>query len=320
MGLARTIVVALLAALTAVAAQAQSYPTKPVRIFVGFAAGSGPDVLARTLAQQLATDLGQNFFVENRLGANGTIANRAFAQSDPDGYTLMFSSSSITPTPYIYKSLPYDIVRDFVPIATAGILDGYLMLVNPSTPVRTVPEFLDYAKKNRVLYGSPGVGNSLHLVTELFKVHTGLEMEHVPYKGASEVVTALLGGSIQFMFVTPPSVIALVKEGKLRALGYTGDKPFPEFPEVPLVKASLPKFSVSGSWGILFALAKTPQPIVDQLNAAIRRALHVPAVANIIQRAGYIPDERNAAQTAEFFRQEVIAAGEAVKAARIQPQ
>ena len=246
------------------------------------------------------------------------LATKQVVQSEPDGHTLLFSSSSITPTPYVYKNLGYDLLRDLAPVATVGILDGFLMLVQPSLPVRSVPEFIDYAKKNRVLYGTPGVGNILHLVTEVFSRKAGITMEHVPYKGASEVLTALLGGSIQVMFVTPPSVIGVVRDKQVRALTYTGQKPFPEFPEVPLLKNDLPEFNMSGSWGMFYAPVKTPPEVIEKLNAAIRQALRVPTVSSVVQRAGYMPDERTAAQTAEFFRSEVEAAGEAVRAAGIQ--
>jgi tripartite-type tricarboxylate transporter receptor subunit TctC len=278
-----------------------------------------PDILARAVSAQLAADLGQNFFVENRTGANGTIGAKAVVDSAPDGHTLLYSSSAITTTPYVYKTISFDVLRDLAPIATVGILDGYLMLVNPSLPVHTVPEFIAYAKQNRVLYGSPGVGNQLHLTAELFNVKAGLSMQHIPYKGASEVVTALLQGSIQVMFVTAPSSLPLVKEGKLRAIGHTGLKPFPDLPELPLVSAAVPGFSTAGSWGMFFAPAKTAPAILDKLNAAVQHALKAPAVADVVQRAGYEPDGRSAAQTADFFRREVAAAGEAVRAAGIQP-
>jgi len=313
------IALATLALAAPAATQAQRYPDHPVRIIVGYAAGGGPDVMARVVAAELGTELGQQFFIENRPGANGTIGTQVVVSAEPDGYTLLFSSSSIAPTPYVYKRLNYDLTRDLAPIATVGILDGYLMLVNPATPVRTVNEFIDYARHNRVLYGTPGVGNILHLVTELFRIRAGIALEHIPYKGASEVSAALLGGSIQVMFVTPPSVLALVKAGQLRAIGYTGTKPFPEFPDLPLVREVLPGFSVPGSWGMFYAPAKTPPAIVDRLNAAIQHALQVPAVANVTRTAGYVPDGRSAAQTAEFFRREVEAAGDAVRAAGIQP-
>ncbi len=191
----------------AATARAQTYPDRPVHILVGFAAGSGPDVEARTVASQVGADLGQNFIVENRPGANGTIATNVVAQSAPDGYTLLFTSDSIASTPYIYKELPYDVLKDLTPIASAGVLDGLLVLVNPSSPAHSIDDFIAYAKSHRVLYGSPGIGNGLHLAAALFNKTVGLNMEHVPFKGASEVVAALLGGSIDVMFVTPPSVL-----------------------------------------------------------------------------------------------------------------
>ena len=309
----------LAAGLTAPAAQAQPYPNHPVRIVVGFAAGSGPDVIARAVGIQLGTDLGQSFVIENRTGANGTIAAKLVAQSEPDGYTLLYSSAAIATTPFIYKNSGLDILRDLAPIATSGILDGYFMLVNPSLPVHTVPEFIAYAKANPVRYGSPGVGNHLHLAAELFNLKAGVKMQHIPYKGASEVATALLGGSIHVMFVTPTSVAGLVKQGKLRAIATTGTKPFADFPDVPLLSASVPDYPPSTSWGIFFAPAKTPGAVVDKLNAAIRHALTVPAVAGIVGKAGYVPDGRSASQTAEFFRKEVKESGEAVRAAGIEP-
>ncbi len=300
------------------AAQAQPYPSKPVRMIVGFAAGSGPDIVARAVAGQLGADLGQNVFIENRLGANGTIAAKAVADAPPDGYTLLYTSSGFSTTPYIYKKAGFDVLRDFAPIATSGILDGYLLVVNIATPIKSVDDLVTYAKANRVLYGSPGVGNLLHIVTELFNVKTGIKLEHVPYRGASEVVNALLQGSIQVAFLTSATTLALVEEGKLRAIGFSGSKPFPELPSVPLVSASVPAFPPSSSWGIFFAPAKTPAAIVGKLNGAIRHALTVPAVASVVQKAGYVPDGRSPAQTTDFFRREVEAAGEAVKAAGIE--
>jgi len=297
--------------------QAQQYPDRPVKIVVGFAAGSGPDLQARTVGQELAIDLGQQFYVENKLGANGTIAARSVATAAPDGYTLLFSSSSIAPTPYIYKNTGYDLLKDLRPIATVGELDGIFMLVNASSPVKTVPEFIAYAKNNNVAYGSPGVGNELHLKAELFKRMAGIEMQHIPYKGASEVTTALLSGAVQVMFVTPPSVMGLIQEGRVRLLAFTGSKPFPAFPDVPLMKQFLPDL-VQGSWGMFFAPGKTPDPIINQLNTAVHAALLNPSVASLMQRDGYMPDTRNAAETAAFFRLKVEECADLVKAAGIQ--
>ncbi len=301
-------------------AQAQQYPDRPVRVIVGYAAGSGPDIQARTIAQQLGADFGQSFFVENRLGANGTIAARSVVQSHPDGYTLLFSSNGIAPTPYIYKSLGYDVFTDLKPIATLGQLDGLFMLVDTKSEFKTLQQFIAEAKQKQLLYGSPGVGNGLHLASELFSKAAGIKMQHIPYKGASEVMTAMLGGNVNVMFVTPPSVMGLLKDGRVRALAFTGTKPFPAFPDVPLMTSVLPNFKPIGSWGMFFAPAKTPAAVVEQLNAAIRAALKNPKVAAVMQRDGYFPDERSVAETAVFFRKEVEATADAVKAAGIEPQ
>jgi tripartite-type tricarboxylate transporter receptor subunit TctC len=310
--------------LSAVAAQAQTYPDRPaypdrpVHVLVGFGAGSGPDIQARTVSQAMGAALGQAFIVENRPGANGTLAARAVTQAEPDGYTLLFSSSSIAPTPYIYKSLGYNLLTDLKPIATIGQLDGVFMLVDAKSPITSVPELIAYAKKNRVLYGSPGVGNELHLKAELFNQQAGIRMEHVPYKGAAEVMTGLLSGAVQVMFVTPPSVAGLIKQGTVRALAFTGSKPFAAFPDVPLMKQYLPAY-VKGSWAMFFAPGKTPDGLVNKLNGAVHAALLQPEVAGIMQRDGYMPDKRDAAETAAFFRQQVEETAATVKAAGIEP-
>jgi tripartite-type tricarboxylate transporter receptor subunit TctC len=303
--------------LSAVAAQAQSYPDHPVHVLVGYGAGSGPDIQARTVSQAMGAALGQAFIIENRPGANGTLAARFVTQAEPDGYTLLYSSSSITPTPYIYKSLGYNLLADLKPIATVGQLDGVFMLVDAKSPITSVPELIAYAKKNRVLYGSPGVGNELHLKAELFNAQAGIKMEHVPYKGASEVMTGLLSGAIQVMFVTPPSVVGLIRQGTVRALAFTGSKPFAAFPDVPLMKQYLPAY-VEGSWGMFFAPGKTPDALVNKLNGAVHAALLQPEVAGIMQRDGYMPDKRDAAETAAFFRQQVEDTAATVKAAGIE--
>jgi tripartite-type tricarboxylate transporter receptor subunit TctC len=171
----RTLIAVLLLLFNA-GAQAQQYPSSPVRVLVGYAAGGAPDIQARTIAQQLAIHFNQSFYIENKTGANGTIAARAVATSAPDGLTLLFSSSSIAPTPHVYKNLGYDTLTDLRAIATSGILDGMLMLVDARSPVKTVPEFIKHAKEARALYGSPGVGNILHLATEAFSIKAGITM------------------------------------------------------------------------------------------------------------------------------------------------
>lgn len=300
-------------------AAAEDYPSRPVRVIVGFAAGSGPDIQARTVSQQLGRALGQSFHIENRLGANGTVAARAVATAEGDGTTLLFSSASIASTPFVYRHPGYDLLTDLKPIATVGLLDGLLVLVKADSPIRSVADLIAQAKKDRVLYGSPGVGNGLHLATELFAQRAGITLQHIPYKGASEVMTALLSGSVDVMFVTPPSVIGLIKQGMVRAIAFTGAKPFPEVPDAPLMQATLPGYPPDLSWGMFFTSGKTPAAIVDKLNAAIHAAILEPDVAKIMQRDGYFPDTRNAAETAAFLREQVERTGAMVKAAKIEP-
>ena len=318
----RTALGALAAAGLPGAARAETlpgnWPERPVHVYVGYAAGSGPDIQARTVSQALGTALGQAFVVESRTGANGTLAARAVALAAPDGYTLLFSSSSIAPTPFVYKNPGYDLLADLAPVATIGELDGIFMLVDAKSPIRSVPEFIAFARDNRVFYGSPGIGNELHLKAELFNRQAGIRMDHVPYRGASEVMTGLLSGAVQVMFVTPPSVVGLLRDGRVRALAFTGSKPFAAFPDVPLMKQYLPDY-VQGSWGMFFAPAHTPRAVVEALNRAIHAALIDPAVAAVMQRDGYMPDSRDAAATAAFFRAQVEEAKELVTAAGIEP-
>lgn len=302
-----------------VSALAQTYPTKTIKVLVGFAAGSGPDIQAHAVAQQLSIQLNQAVYIENRMGANGTIAAKTVAQSNPDGYTLLFSSSSISSTPYVYKNPGFDLLKDLRAVASVGILDGMLVLVNAKSSMASISDLVDKAKKERLLYGSPGVGNIIHLASESINVNAGISMEHIPYKGASEVMTGLLSDSIQVMVVTPPSVLNLVLEGKVRALAFTGSKKFGPLPEVPLLKDLYPSFDPIGSWGIFFTPSKTPIEVVDKLNAAVREALKANNVATLMQRDGYFPDNRNSQEINAFFRNEVLRMKEPFKAAKIEP-
>ena len=300
-------------------ALAQTYPSKTIKVLVGFAAGSGPDLQAHTVAQQLSLQLNQAVYIENRMGANGTIAAKSVALSNPDGYTLLFSSSSISSTPYVYKNPGFDLLKDLRAVASVGILDGMLVLVNAKSSMVTISDLVDKAKKERLMYGSPGVGNIIHLASESINLNAGIGMEHIPYKGTSEVMTGLLSDSIQVMVATPPSVLNLVLEGKVRALAFTGSKKFAPLPEVPLLKEMYPNFDPIGSWGIFFAPSKTPVEVVDKLNAAVREAVKVSNVASLLQRDGYFPDNRNAQEANAFFRNEVLRMKEPFRAAKIEP-
>ena len=222
--------------MAASAASAQDYPNRPVRVIVTFAPGGAPDVLARAVAAQVEARIGQTLIIDNRAGANGIVGTQAVANAAPDGHTLLHASASFVVNPSVYRKLPYDIWRDFAPVANLGIGVGYLLLVNKDVPARTTAEFIAYAKANPVSYGSPGAGNTLHLASELFNVKAGIAMQHVPFRGTGPALNALLAGTIQAMFIPPAAALAHVESGQMRAIGFTGDAPLKELPDVPLIK------------------------------------------------------------------------------------
>ena len=307
-------------AVAASAASAQDYPNRPVRVIVTFAPGGAPDVLARAVAAQVETRLGQTLIIDNRAGANGIVGTQAVANAAPDGYTLLHASASFVVNPSVYRKLPYDIWRDFAPVANLGIGVGYLLLVNKDVPARTTAEFIAYAKANPVSYGSPGAGNTLHLASELFNVKAGIAMQHVPFRGTSPALNALLAGTIQAMFIPPAAALAYVESGQMRAIGFTGDTPLKELPDVPLIKDTVPGFRIEGAWHGWLAPAKTAPEIVAKLNAEIRQALKVPKLHDFVLRAGYVPDDKSPDECGRFLRDEHARYAEAARAAKLELQ
>ncbi len=188
-------------------AVAQPYPGKPVRVIVPFAAGGTPDVVGRIISQQLTAQTGQTFVVENRSGADGVVGAQTVAEAPPDGYTLLVTSSSFVVNPSFHKKLPFDVIRDFEPVSNIAATEAYILGINPRLPVRSVPELIALTRggDNQISFGSPGVGNGLHLAAELFKSLTKTQMVHVPYRGAAPAITGLIAGDVQVMFMTPPS-------------------------------------------------------------------------------------------------------------------
>jgi tripartite-type tricarboxylate transporter receptor subunit TctC len=307
-------------AVVAPAGSAHSYPDRPVRLIVTFAPGGAPDVIARAVAAQVERQLGQAVTIDNRAGANGIVGTQAVAHAPADGYTLLHASASFVVNPSVYRRLPYDIWRDFAPVANLGIGIGYLLLVNKDLPVSSVADLIVYAKNNPLSYGSPGAGNTLHLASELFNVKAGISMQHVPFRGTAPALNALLAGTIQAMFIPPAAALAYVESGQLKALGFTGNAPLPELPAVPLIKDSVPEFRIEGAWHGWFAPARTPVDIVARLNGEVRKALKVPKVRDFVLRAGYVPDDKSPEQYRAFLREELERYAEAARAAQIELQ
>jgi len=263
------------AALPAVSrtARAQSYPTKPVRWIVGFAAGGPADIVARLMGQWLSERLGQPFITENRPGGGGNIGTEAALKAPPDGYTLLVVQSSNAINAALYPNLNFNFPGDVAPVA-AIIGVPNVMVVNLSVPAKTLPEFIDYAKANpgKVNMASSGNGTSPHISGELFKMRTGLKIVHVPYRGAAPALTDLLAGQVQFMVSTLPSSIEYIKTGKVRALAVTSKARVDALPNIPTAAEFVPDYEASGWYGV-GAPKGTPAEIVDRLNKEINAGL-----------------------------------------------
>jgi tripartite-type tricarboxylate transporter receptor subunit TctC len=250
----------------AVTAWAETYPTRPIHIVVGFAAGGGADIMARLIGQALGERLGQQFIVDNRPGAGTNIATEVVVKSPPDGYTLLLANSPNAINATLYDNLSFDFVRDIAPVASLGRVP-LVMVVNPSLPARTVPEFIAYAKANpgKVAMGSGGNGAPDHMSGELFKALAGVGILHVPYRGVAPAITDLLGGQVQVIFGTMPAVIELIKAGKLRALGVTTAIHSDQLPDVPPIGDFVPGYEASQWYGI-GAPKGTPAEVIERLN------------------------------------------------------
>ena len=295
---------------------AQPYPAKPVRILLGFPVGQATDILARMVAQRLSAQHGQQFFVENRPGAAGIIATELAAKAEPDGYTLLATSSGpLTVNPALYAKLPYDVARDFVVVAGLGIVP-YVVVVNPSSPIRDIKGLVAYAKANpgKLNYASGGSGVTNHLVTEMFKAAAGIDMQHVPYKGGPAALTDLVGGQVDVMFETMIATLPLVKSGKLRAIAVSSANRASAVPELPTISESgYPGFT-GVPWVAMAAPIRTPRAIVTQLNADINRILSTPELKDSFVAQGSEPLVMSLEQMDEFVKAETVKWGRAVKA------
>ena len=259
-------------------AWAQTYPSQPVRVIVGFAAGGPNDILARLIGQWLSERLGQPFVIENRLGAGSNIATEAVVRAPPDGYTLLLVGSPNAINATLYDKLNFNFVRDIAPVASF-IRGALVMVVHPSVPAQTVPEFVAYAKANpgKLSYGSGGVGGITHITPELFKMMTGVNMVHVPYRGVAPALTDLLGGQVQVLFTNPAQTIEYIRAGKLRALAITTATRSEALPDIPTVDEFVPGYEASSIFGF-GAPKNTPAEIVDKLNKEINAGLADPKI------------------------------------------
>ena len=265
---------------------AQNYPNKPVRLVVGFSVGGGTDTIARSVSKKLSEMWSQSVVVENKAGADGSIATEMIAKSPPDGYTLVMISNAHTITPF-QRKLGYDPVKDFAPISLIASTPNFL-LIYPNYPIKSVKDLIAFAKAQpgKLSFGSSGTGTSPYLAMELLKQETGIELNHVPYKGSSQAVVDLLGGHIQLMFGAIPTLEPYVTSGKLRAIAVSSPKRLEGFPDIPTVGETVPGFDASSWYGIL-APAGTPLMVVNKIQNDISTALQTPEVKNFIINNGF---------------------------------
>jgi tripartite-type tricarboxylate transporter receptor subunit TctC len=301
-------------------ARAETYPSRPVRWIVGYTSGGGNDIVARLMGQWMSEHLGQPFVIENRPGAATNIATEAVVNAAPDGYTLLLVAPAAAINATLYGKLNFNFIRDIAPIA--GIMRvPNVMVVNPSVPAQTVPEFIAYAKANpgKVNMASPGVGTSVHLSGELFKMMTGIDMVHVPYKGSAPSLTDLLSGQVQVTFATMPSSIEYIRTGKLRALAVTTATRSPELPEVPTVGEFVPGYEVSTWYGVS-ARTGTPAEVIDKINKEINANLANPTMKARLADLGGITMAGSPDDFGKLIADETEKWGKVIRAANIKPE
>lgn len=308
MKIAHILTASLSLVLTATAsaqARPEGYPSKPVTIVVPFAPGGGSDAMARLLASRLTERTKASFIVENKAGAGTNIGNEAVGRATPDGYTLLLGQVTLSINPFIYKNLRYNVQKDFVPVAHFAN-SPTVLVVNSALPVKSVNEFVAYAKSNvgRVNYGSGGAGTSVHLAGELFESLTTTHLVHVPYRGSAPAMTDLIGGQIQAIFDTAPSALPHIAGGKVKPLAVSGSKRLVDLPQVPtFAESGLPAFDAPAWYGLM-APAKTPAAIVNQLNADIQDILKEPATQQRLQQMGAVAVPSTPESFGAFIRTE----------------
>lgn len=280
-------------------ALAQAFPTRPIRVLVPSPAGGSPDLIARALTREVETILGQGFIVDNRGGANGIIAAGIVATAAPDGYTILHTPPAFLLNALAYKKLPYDVRRDFAPVTCIAAGVGFLLLVNPALPVKSVKELIALAKQKSLNYGAPPVGGTTTLAAELFNLRAGIQMRHIAYRGGADTINALMAGEVDAAFSPPTGTAVHVQSGRLRALGFSGSKRYSRMPDIPLISESgVPDYVVDFTWNAWYTPAKTPPAIVNRLQAAVSTALKSPKLIDFLDAAAFYP----VGSTPEEFR------------------
>jgi tripartite-type tricarboxylate transporter receptor subunit TctC len=299
-------------------AQAEDYPSRPVKIVVPFAAGGPTDVMARLIAQKLSDSLKQQFFVENHAGAGGNIGMTIVARANPDGYTMLVASSSFVVNPSLYAKNPYDAFKDFEPVTLAAASPN-ILVVNPDLPVKTVKELVDLVKANPFKYSiaNPGIGTTPQLAAELFKLALKLDATSVPFGGAAPAVQSTMAGHTQIAFAAMPPTAPQVTGGKLRALAVTSAKRSSALPDVPTLAEAGVKEQESETMQGVFVPGKTPKTIVDQLNAEIAKAMAMPDVKERCTQLGFDPVADKPEEFAAYIKKEVEKWGKVIKEANI---
>jgi len=310
------------AALPAVSrvARAQAYPSRPVRIVVGFPAGGSFDVVARLFGQWLSERLGQPFIVENRSGAGGNIGTEVVVNAQPDGYTLLLVNDTHAVNATLYEKLNFNFIRDIAPIASIASVPN-VMQVNPAVPAQSVSEFIAYAKANpgKINMASGGNGTPAHMSGELFKIMTGVNMLHVPYRGGPPAIADLIGGQVQVMFPNIPQTIEILKSGKLRPLGVTTATRLDVLPEVPTVGETVPGYETIG-WIGLGAPRRTSAELIGRLNSEIQRALDDPKIKVRLNDLGVTRVSGSPADFGKLIADETEKWGKVIRAANIKPE
>ena len=301
---------------------AATYPDKPIRIIVAYTPAGATDILARAVGQKMTEAWGQSVIVENRPGANGNIGTEVAAKATPDGYTLlMVTAGTHGVNPGLYRKLPWDAVRDFAPVSLVAMVPN-IMVVNPSLPVKSVNEFIAYAKANpgKLSYGSPGLGSTAHMSVELFKTMTGTDMLHVPYKGSAGVMQDVIAGQIAVTIDNMPVYLPQVKAGKLRALAVSPAKRSPAVPDLPTIaEAGVPGYDAT-AWFGLVAPAGVPRPIVAKLAGETQRILRLPDVAERLSGLGAEPVGNTPEQFAAFIKAEIAKWKKVIQDAKVEQQ